>query len=284
MISANSAPLLIAAAPNGAHKTRRDHPQLPVTAAQLADTVAQVHKLGARMFHLHVRDAHEKHTLDADMYRAAISAIRERVGGDIFIQATSEAAGIYTAAEQRDALFALFDVSGVDGVSIAPRELLREPSDAEPSTKLFHGLRAREIAIQYILYSVDDVAQYKNLRAEKIIPPDLHSVLLVAGRHDERSPLPDLQKMLTALQSAPPVTTSWMVCAFGANEFDCLREAAKRGGHIRAGFENTLALKSGNRAADNGELIAQFLQHGNPHNRPLATTAQARQILGARAE
>ena len=297
-------PLLIAAAPNGAYKTRRDHPALPITPQEIAETAAAVAEAGARMLHLHVRDAHGAHTLDINAYRAAIRAIREKAGGDLFIQATSESAGAYSAAEQREALYALgggreeSDSADtppapppsppasptppeIDGVSIAPRELIRAESDAAPAAELFRHLRGRGILIQYILYSPDDVARYKSLLAQEVIPPDLHSILLVVGRHDAASPLPALRKMLEALRAAPPAPANWMTCAFGADEFACLRESATLGGHIRAGFENTLLLRSGRPAADNRELITQLLKHGNPQNRAPATPAEAREILGA---
>ena len=289
-------PLLIAAAPNGAYKTRRDHPALPITPQQIAETAAEVAEAGARMLHLHVRDAHGAHTLDIHAYRAAIRAIREKVGGDLFIQATSESAGVYSAAEQREALYALSGgredsdtpapppspptLPEIDGVSIAPRELIRAESDAAPAAELFRHLRGRGILIQYILYSPDDVAQYKSLLAQQVIPPDLHSVLLVVGRHDAASPLPALHRMLEALRADPPASANWMTCAFGADEFACLRESANLGGHIRAGFENTLLLRSGRPAADNRELITQLLKHGNPQNRAPASPAEAREILG----
>ena len=59
----------------------------------------------------------------------------------------------------------------------------------------------------------------------------------MVGRHDAASPLPALRRMLEALRAAPPAPANWMTCAFGADEFACLRESANLGGHIRAGFE-----------------------------------------------
>ncbi|MGR3913729.1 MAG: 3-keto-5-aminohexanoate cleavage protein [Gammaproteobacteria bacterium] len=345
---ASAPPLLIASAPNGAYKTRRDHHALPVTPAQLAATAAAVAEAGARMLHLHVRNARGEHTLDIAAYRAAIRAIRAQVGDNLFIQATSESAGAHTAAQQRKALYALsggYDAGGdreaadaaatadaaesaatanvatvadaaesadatdatatadatesanvvesaaaaattppIDGVSIAPRELIRGKSDAAPAARLLRHLRRRNILIQYILYSPADIAHYKSLLAQQIIPPGLHSLLLVVGRHDARSPVPALHQLLDALRAAPPATANWMTCAFGEGEFACLRETAKLGGHIRIGFENTLRLQSGRLAADNRELIAQAVECGNPGRRPVADAAQAWGILGSAAD
>lgn len=295
-------PLLIAAAPNGAYKTRADHPALPLTAAQLASVAEEVLRAGARMLHLHVRDEHGAHTLDEHAYRTAIDAVRAQVGARLFIQATSESARHYAAADQCRALRALCAHDAPDGVSIAPRELIRTADDVAAAGALFNFLRARDVLIQYILYSRDEVDAYCALRKRGVIPADKHCVLLVVGRRGlsvtvatatvdstvdatddatvnekKYSPIDALHEMQAALGES----VQWMVCAFGDGEFDCLTEATRLGGHVRVGFENALTLKNGARAANNGALIAQLTQFGNPLARPLASGAQVAQLLGA---
>lgn len=93
-------PLILANAPNGATRTRADHPALPITQAEIARTAAEVAEAGAAMIHVHVRDAQGRHLLDADAYRALTAAIRAEVGERLVVQITSEAAGRYEAPEQ----------------------------------------------------------------------------------------------------------------------------------------------------------------------------------------
>ena len=117
-------PLIIAVAPNGARKTKADHPALPITPEELAETAARCLDAGASMIHLHVRDDDQKHSLDVSAYRAAIAAIRARVGGELIIQVTTEAVGIYTPAQQ----MAMVQELEPEAVSLAVRELC--PDDA----------------------------------------------------------------------------------------------------------------------------------------------------------
>ena len=287
-------PLLIASAPNGAHKTREEHNQLPITTAQLADTAAAVMAAGAQMIHLHVRDARGKHTLDAGAYRAAIEAIRAKAGNDLFIQITSEAAGVYDSEQQRRAMYAANTADGVsaDGVSLALRELIRIPEDVAPAGELFHHLAGRGVLAQYILFSIDDIERYGALLKQGVIPPvghsaghsAGHSVLLVVGRYGAQPSTPDtLHRMLEALRGCINQPPSWMVCAFGEHEFDCLLEAVKLGGHVRVGFENSLLLRTGQVAADNRQLVTQLVEAGNPDGRPPADIHQAQKILGSAA-
>ena len=279
----DSAPLVIASAPNGAYKTRKDHHQLPVSAAQLAVTAAAVLQAGAQMLHLHVRDADGRHTLDTGAYQAAVEAIRASTGDQLFIQVTSEAAGVYDAAEQRRAMHALHQAIAVDGISIAVREWIRAPADTHPARDSFHCFAEHGVLVQYILYCAEDVQRYHALREQGVIPNYGHSVLLVTGRHrrDERSIQNPLQQMLQPLGASAGQPVNWMVCAFGEQEFQCLTEAVTLGGHVRVGFENSTLLKSGQPAADNQQLITQLVESGNPTARPLADLRQAREILAS---
>ena len=79
-------PLVLAVAPNGARKTKADHPALPIGPEELAETAKACAGAGASMIHLHVRDAEGQHSLDVGRYLAATEAIRAAVGEDLVIQ------------------------------------------------------------------------------------------------------------------------------------------------------------------------------------------------------
>jgi uncharacterized protein (DUF849 family) len=49
-------PASIMVAPNGARRTKQDHPALPMNAAETARCAAACHAAGAAMIHVHVRD------------------------------------------------------------------------------------------------------------------------------------------------------------------------------------------------------------------------------------
>lgn len=92
-MTSDTAPVVIAVAPNGARKTRADHPRLPLTPDELAQCAAHCLDAGAAMLHLHVRDAQGRHSLEPADYRAAIDAIRARAGDELIVQVTSEGGG-----------------------------------------------------------------------------------------------------------------------------------------------------------------------------------------------
>ena len=177
----NGSSMMIAVAPNGARKTKSDHPAIPLTPEELADTAQHCLAAGACMIHLHVRDADLAHTLDVERYRLATAAIRARVGPGMIIQVTTEAVGIYQPGQQMQMVRDLRP----EAVSLAVRELCPEGGDEKEAALFFQWLQTEHIGAQYILYSPEDVKRFDALRRRGIIPGDHRSVLYVLGRYGE---------------------------------------------------------------------------------------------------
>lgn len=266
-------PLVVGVAPNGAYKGVGEHRELPVTAGELARVAGEVLAAGAAMFHLHVRDGAGGHTLDAGAYREAVGAIRAEVGEGLFLQATSEAGGIYGVEEQRRAIGEICGVGGAegvgaDGVSIALRELFREEGEGDVGrgADLLREVGERGVAVQYILYGAGDVGRYGELVREGVVPRGGHAVLLVVGKkfgeEGGADVVGELRGMVGELGGMGEDVPNWMVCAFGREEFACLREGVRLGGHVRVGFENSLRLRDGRVARDNAELVRQVVGVG----------------------
>ncbi|MBB3066924.1 3-keto-5-aminohexanoate cleavage protein [Limibacillus halophilus] len=258
-------PLVLTVAPNGARKTKRDHPALPITPAELAAEAEASLAAGAAMIHLHVRDAEDQHSLDPGRYREAIDAIRERVGNKIVIQMTTEAVGRYSPAEQMASVRAVEP----EAVSLAVREFFSDPNLEKDAARFTHELAERGVMAQYIVYSEEDLQWFSSLRDTGKLPIQAQSLLFVLGRYTagQRSEPSDLLPFLRANKP----NYSWALCAFGPKEAACAAAAATLGGHARVGFENNLLLSDGTPAPNNAALIAQAVAIARAIGRPLAS-------------
>lgn len=266
-------PAILTIAPNGARKTKADHPALPMTPAEIAACATACAEAGAAMIHLHVRDRDGRHTLDAEAYSAAIDAIRGAVGQGIVIQVTSEAVGLYKPAQQMAMVRALRPES----VSLAVREIVPDAAHEGPAAEFFEWMRAEAVQPQFIVYSDEDLARFDDLVARGIVPPGRHFMLFVLGRYTtgQRSQAADLLPFLAANAAAHP----WAMCAFGPREASCAGAAAALGGHVRLGFENNMYMADGALAPDNAALIANAAAHAKTIGRPLAGVDEARALL-----
>lgn len=267
-------PLVIAAAPNGARRTKADHPAIPLTAGEIAREAARCREAGAALLHLHVRDGAGRHSLDPGLYRAAMAAVRREAGPDLLVQATTEAVGLYGPAAQMAAMRDLRPPA----FSAALRELIPDRAAEVEAARFFAEQAAAGTLVQHILYDPADLQRFEDLATRGVIPDSGCSVLFVLGRYapGQRSTPQDL---LPFLATATARRCPWMVCAFGPLEAACAAAAAALGGHVRVGFENNLQLADGSLAPDTAALVRQIAATAPILGRRPATAGEAADLL-----
>ncbi|PHS79332.1 MAG: class III aminotransferase [Rhodospirillaceae bacterium] len=269
-------PLLITVAPNGARKNQSDHTALPMTANEMARDAKQCLDAGAAMLHLHVRDENGAHSLDADLYRASIKAVREVVGDNMIIQITTEAVGQYTPDQQ----IALVQDVLPEAASVAMKELTADGLDK--ASDFYHWAFESGITLQHILYSPEEVSQLADLVREGIVPGENLNVLYVLGRYGAQLSQPsDLLPFLAAAREQDLQTAMWSVCAFGPGEGAVAVLTISLGGHMRVGFENNFYLNDETLAPNNAALVTQVADGAKLIARSLCQAEQARSLMGS---
>ncbi|MCY4541865.1 MAG: 3-keto-5-aminohexanoate cleavage protein [Rhodobacteraceae bacterium] len=245
---------LVMVAPNGARRTKRDHPQLPIAVSETVAAARECHEAGAQALHAHVRDARGRHSLDAGRYRELLALMAQSVP-NMMVQITTESAGIYSSEDQR----ALLAELKPPAASVAIREMLSD-GDRVAATKTYRDAMEAAIGIQHILYDAADIALLQHAYAEDIVPSALGQVLLVMGQYDERAParLSDLKPLQRLVAERLPHVDA-AVCAFGREETAILRQALRGGWKVRVGFENNLHSSDGSLAPSNAARVREIL-------------------------
>ena len=240
-------------APNGARRTKSDHPLLPITIGEVVEAASKCFEQGAEALHAHVRDEDGKHILDAGLYRELIAEMAQTVPG-MEVQITTEAVGIYSPQQQRDLVHDVMPKA----VSVSLAEMLSD-GDENAAKGFYRSADEAEIAVQHILYSADDVERFHHCITNGVIPNIRHQLLFVLGRYakDQQSSPADLDPFLNAMSSVSGAH-DWAVCAFGKEETQCLLAAARLGGKCRIGFENSLWNAEGALAKDNAERVREL--------------------------
>lgn len=244
-------------APNGARRTKADHPALPLHLDELVQTAIDCHRAGATGMHLHVRDAAGNHSLDVGLYREALAALRNALP-DFFLQVTSEAAGIFGPAAQMQMIRELRPYS----VSLALSEVMRDPTDQDTARAFYAWAHEEGIGIHHISYTPSELGVFLEYVKAGIIPGRQHQLQLVLGSYASARPShpADLGAYLTLLDAAEgDLALDWMICAFGPSETACLVEAARHGGKMRVGFENSIWNADGSLATNNAARVAEVV-------------------------
>lgn len=251
---------LIMAAPNGARKTKTDHPHLPITIEETANEAKACFEKGAGMLHAHVRDDQGRHVLDAARYRDLLILMAETCP-HMPCQITTEAVGIYSPQDQARCLFD----TAPRFASLAIAELVGDRSEKalDFAASTLKDASDMGIRFQYILYSSDDLSLLQEMTDHPQWPDQDLDALFVLGKYNPgfKSHPDELDPFLAKEHG---FLRSWMVCAFGPMEFDVMVKSASRGGHARIGFENNIFLKTGEIAPSTAALVAQFSSEVTP--------------------
>lgn len=265
-------PVTVCVAPNGAYKTKKDHPRLPMTPKELGETAAACRAAGAAMIHLHVRDHDGVHLLDEHAYRTATAAVTRAVGRDMVVQITCEAGGRYNRQEQMAVVRAVVP----EAVSIALREIAPDAQAESEAADFYAWMRREHVFIQTIVFTPEEVTRYYALRERGVMGEGKDFLLFVLGRYSpgQTSAPADLLPFLSVFRGDVP----WAMCAFGAQEHACAVTAAALGGHVRVGFENNLLAADGSVAADNAVLVRQAADGVRFLARPLGSAQDLREL------
>jgi uncharacterized protein (DUF849 family) len=270
-----ASPVVICVAPNGARKTRQDHPALPIVADHFVEEALACADAGASALHLHVRDDDAAHSLDPARYREAMAALEAELGRRLLVQITTEAVGKYQPEQQRDLLRELQP----QAASVALRELIPDRSHEQASGDLFHWALGQHVALQYIVYSADEARWLQELVRTGVVPQAQPNTLFVLGRYTagQQSEPGDLLPFLAHW----PADWPWSVCAFGSAEARCMAAAIALGGNVRVGFENNVLLPDGRIAAGNADLVRNVAAIARHSGRIPADVSTARRVYGA---
>lgn len=272
----NSRPAFyIIVAPNGARRSKADHPRLPMTAKEVADCALACQRAGASVLHLHLRDDQGRHSLDPGLARAAMEAVKDDLGDDLILQVTSEAAGRYSRKEQMQAIRELRP----DAASLGFRELCPGPPWWRSYGDFLEECHELGIWTQHIFYSPRDILAFADLQSREIVPEGRTCGLAVAGSYDN----PTSSKRRTVDQFVAAANhvrnCTWWLCVFGPAELELLVYAAGLGWHPRTGFENNMWLPNGMVARDNAELVALLSSELRSRNYRIGSAAELRCLI-----
>jgi 3-keto-5-aminohexanoate cleavage enzyme len=271
-----SKPMVITAAMVGAETTREQTPYLPITAEEIAEDAVRCREAGAAMVHLHVRTPDGKPSQDAELFRAAIRAIRKRT--DILVQvSTGGAVGMgvdercggltLTGADRPDmATLTTGTVNFGEEVFWNPRPLVRDIAK-----------RIKELGLKPELecFDVGMIDEANMLAKEGLVQQPAHYdfVLGVPGALAAR------EAALDFMISSLPEGSSWTVAAVGRHQLPFVDLAAVKGGNARVGLEDNIYVSKGVLAKGNWELVAEAAKRAKAKGRTLATPEEARKIL-----
>ena len=265
-------PVMITAAMVGAEVTKAQQPNLPTTPQEIISAAVECYEAGAAIVHIHVRDAEGNATQDAGIFREVVEGIRARC--DVITQVSTGGAIWMNADERLQSVECRPDMATLttgtvnfgDGIFINDRRLV----ETFAGRLLDYGI-VPEIEI-FDAGMLDEAMRLRNMG---LITDPIHFdfVMGVPGGIGA-----DPAHLVHLVRCLPPEST-WSVAGIGRHQLTLGTIALAMDGNVRVGYEDNIFYRKGQLARTNAELVARIVRIAQELDRPVATSAQAREIL-----
>jgi 3-keto-5-aminohexanoate cleavage enzyme len=283
-------PLIVTCASTGEYR-KHDHPRIPALAEEQAETAQRAFAAGARIFHIHGRDASDpdKSSNDPNRYREINELIRA-AAPELLIDNTQTIAEV--AIEPNEIrgkvhyyksapLEAKPDLMALNPGPMTFRGGTEWPSGVYITTfdeteRTAHALREAGIKPQVFLYHPGHLDLLEYLIAKQAL--DLpYFVQLVFGQQSGINAGPE--SFLFMLRNLP-AGCIFQTCALGLLAIQVNTMAMLLGGHVRTGMEDSLLYQKDQPVEDNVQLVDRVVRIARDLGRRVATAPETRALLG----
>ena len=269
--------LIITAAICGAEVTKEQNPNVPYTVEEIVREAKSAVDAGAAIVHLHVREDDGKPTQSHVRFQECTEAILKACPNVILIPSTGGAVGM-TPDERLDSTNTtpIPEMATLDcGTCNFGDEIF---DNTMPTMRAF-GKRMIEKGIKpeyecFEMGHLDTILKMARKGEAPGAPMQFNFVLGVPGC------TPATVANLCWLVNGIPAGSTWTVTGVGRHAFPMAAAAIAMGGNVRVGFEDNLYLEKGVLAKSNGELVEKVVRIAKELGRPIATSDEAREILG----
>ena len=272
-------PCILCCAITGSVATKADNPAVPTSVQEQIESSHAAVEAGAAIIHAHVRNDDQSPSSNPDKFAALKEGLETHCPGVIIQLSTGGRSGAGRA--RGGMLFLRPDMASLSvGSNNFPTRVYENPPD------LVEWLSAEMVAheitpevetfdLSHILHAIDK--HQKGQLFGKLY------VQFVLGVKNAMPADKDVFDFYVALMAKRAPKAAWCAAGIGASQLIVNEWAIAAGGHTRAGLEDNVRLDRQTLAPSNAALIARAADLCAKYERPVASPAQARKILGLRA-
>jgi uncharacterized protein (DUF849 family) len=269
-------PCIICVAITGSVPTKKDNPAVPITVSEQVESTHAAFEAGAAICHAHVRNDDQTTSSDPDKFAALKEGLEEHCPGMIIQFSTGGRSG---TGEERGGMLPLQpDMASLTvGSNNFPTRVY------ENSPQLVDWL-ASEMEVHDILPEIEAF--------------DLSHIFQAALMHrDGRLKKKPYIQFVMGVKNAMPVDravfdfyiettrrllpdSEWCAAGIAAGQVVVNEWCVASGGHARTGLEDNVRMDKQTLAPSNAALVQRVVELCGQYNRPVASTDQARGMLG----
>lgn len=273
-----SDPCIICVAITGSLPTKADNPAVPITIAEQVDSTHAAFEAGASIVHAHVRDHDGKPTSDPGRFALLKEGVERHCPGMIVQLSTGGRSG---AGQTRGGMLPLRpDMASLSvGSNNFPTRVYENPPDLVDW--LASEMLKYDVKPEVEAFDLSHILKAADMKAKGQLSgtPYVQFVMGVKNAMPaDRDVFDYYIKTVNRLFPGAP----WCAAGIGPAQIVLNEWAVSSGGHARTGLEDNVRLDKSRLAPSNAALVERVVALCETYGRPVATPAQARQMLGLR--
>ncbi len=271
-------PCILCVAITGSVPTKANNPAVPITVAEQVESTQAAFEAGASIAHCHVRNDDETPSSDPERFALLKEGLEKHCPGMIVQFSTGGRSG---AGQARGGMLPLRpDMASLSvGSNNFPTRVYENPPDLVDW--LSSEMQKYEVTPEIEAFDLSHILQaIRRHRAE-----GLYGKLYVQFVMGVKNAMPadrEVFDFYVGIMRSRAPDAEWCAAGIGANQIVVNEWAIAAGGHTRTGLEDNVRLDKDRLAPSNAALIERAVALCGQYDRPVATPAQAREILGLR--
>jgi uncharacterized protein (DUF849 family) len=271
-------PCIICVAITGSVPTKADNPAVPVTVTEQVESTHAAFEAGAAIAHCHVRDDAGKPTSDPDRFARLKEGIESHCPGMIVQLSTGGRSG--AGAERGGMLPLRPDMASLSvGSNNFPTRVYENPPDLVDW--LAGEMRTYEIKPEIEAFDLSHIHQAAAMNRDGRIPGALYVQFVMGVKNAMPVDRETFDFYIETVKRLVP-DAQWCAAGIGAGQVIVNEWAIAAGGHTRTGLEDNVRWDRETLAPSNAALVGRCVALCEKYARPVATPAQAREILDLR--
>ena len=279
MSDLHNKPCILCCAITGSVPTKAANPAVPISISEQVESSLAAVEAGASIIHAHVRNADETPSSDPEKFARLQEELR-RHSLDVIIQFST--GGRSGAGQERGGMLPLRpDMASLSvGSNNFPTRVYENPPDLV--AWLASEMQKYEVVPEVEAFDLSHILQALRLHDEGKLFGKLYVQFVMGVKNAMPADRAVFDFYVAQMQARAP-QAEWCAAGIGPNQLVVNEWAIAAGGHTRAGLEDNVRLDRNTLAPSNAALIARAAELCTRYERPVASPAQAREILGLRA-
>ena len=269
-------PCIICVAITGSLPRKEMNPAVPITVDEQVESTQAAFEAGATICHAHVRNDDQTPSSDPEKFARLKEGLETYCPGMIIQFSTGGRSG---AGKERGGMLPLRpDMASLTvGSSNFPTRVYENPPDLVDwlaAEMLTHGIKPEVEA-----FDLSHIHQAAAMQADGRLRGPAYVQFVMGVKNAMPADRDVFDYYIRTVERLLP-GSEWCAAGIGRHQIEVNEWCVAAGGHARTGLEDNIRMNRETLAPSNAALVARVVEICDRHERPVATPAQARQMLG----